>query len=354
MKLVLTFCVMICALSAQATSWDNQRKLAFDDVLLAPQYSEVNPNDVNTKTQLTRNISLDIPIISAAMETVTESCLAIALAEHGGIGIIHQGMSIEEQLYHIRTVKNFKTDVVKNSLHSRSSPKAGPSLRVGAAISVDEKSKARITALAKEGVDIIVIDALHGHTKVVIELIQWIKENHPTLDLIAGNVATAEGAIALAQAGADAIKVGIGPGAASPICRFAGVGVPQMSAIKAVAQALKGRNIPIIADGGVQSPGDLCKALAAGADAVMIGSLFRHTQESPADIELYKSAPHAQEGSSEEQTQLYCNNTVHDVTAHLMNGLHGCMAFIGCTTIKEMHQKAHFIRITDAAMLENY
>jgi IMP dehydrogenase len=352
MKMVVFFLALMSASFTHTALWEQRKQLAFDDVLLKPLYSEITPSKVHTHTHLTRNITLKIPIISAAMNTVTESCLAIALAEKGGIGVIHEDMTLEEQIYHVRTVKNFKTEVIKSPPHARNAPYHHPVLPVGAAIGVNEESKKRITALANEKVDVLVINAIHGHTKEVIELVRWVKKEFPSLEIIAGNVATAEGAHALVAAGADAIKVGIGPGAESPICRLAGVGVPQMSAIKEVAAALAETNIPLIADGGIQTPGDLCKALAAGAHSVMIGSLFCHTQESPADQELYKSSSASSAGH--QQTKLNCTATVQDVISQLMNGLCGCMSLIGCRTISEMHQKALFIRITDAAMLENY
>ncbi len=355
MKHIFFFFTLAVTFSLQCATWDLTKKLAFDDVLLEPCYSEISPHQVSTKTNVTPHITLDIPIMSAAMKSVTESCLAIALAEHGGIGIIHQDMSIEEQCYHVRTVKQFKSTVIKSSLtdHTRSAQNDAESLPVGAAIDVDSTSKERVHALAKENVDVIVINATHGHTKNVITLVKWIKKEYPNLEIIAGNIATADGALALVEAGADAVKVGMGPGALSPVGLLTGVGIPQISAIKEVAEALKGSGVPLIADGGIRAPGDMCKALAAGADAVMISLLFDETQESPCGTELYKSSDN-QASLAEENSQICCNNTVEDVTTQLMIGLRTCMSYIGCTTVKEMHEKARFIRISDAAMLENY
>ncbi len=356
MKHIFFFFTLAFTFSLPGATWNLTEKLAFDDVLLEPCYSEISPHQVATKTNVTPRIALAIPIISAAMKSVTESCLAIALAEYGGIGIIHQDMSIEEQCYHVRTVKQFKSTVVKGSLtdHTRSAQHSSEPLRVGAAIDADNTSKKRVHALAKENVDVIVINAIHGHTKKVIDLIKWIKNKYPNLEIIAGNIATADGALALVQAGADAVKVGVGPGALSPVGLLTGVGIPQISAIREVAEALKGSGVPLIANGGVRAPGDMCKALAAGADAVMIGLLFDETQESPCDIELYKSSDSNQQDRTDENSQLCCNNTVADVITQLMTGLRTCMSYIGCKTVEEMHEKARFIHITDAAMLENY
>ncbi len=355
MKQIFFFFTLTVTFSLQCATWDSTEKLAFDDVLLEPSYSEVSPLRVSTKTHITPRIALDIPIISAAMKSVTESCLAIALAEHGGIGIIHQDMSIEEQCYHVRTVKQFKSTVIKGSLtdHNHNAQNSTDSLRVGAAIDADSTSKKRVHALAKESVDVIVINAINGHTKKVINLVKWIKKEYPNLEIIAGNIATADGALALVQAGADAVKVGMGPGALSSVGLLTGVGVPQISAIKEVAEALKESGVPLIADGGVRAPGDMCKAVAAGADAVMIGLLFDETQESPCDTELYRSSDN-QACFTEENSQICCNNTVEDVTTQLMIGLRTCMSYIGCKTVEEMHEKARFIHVTDAAMLENY
>ena len=239
--------------------------LTYDDVLLLPDASEVVPSEVDTKTQLTRSISLDIPLISSAMDTVTESAMAIAMAKSGGIGIVHRNLPIEEQVTHVKLVK-------------------GAKLRVGAAVGVGDDGFARAESLIEEGVDVVVVDTAHGHHRAVLVAIERIKSKYPKQQVIGGNVATRAGAQALINAGADAVKVGVGPGSICTTRVVAGVGVPQVTAIMEAAKACKKADIPLIADGGLQFSGDIAKAIVAGADTVMIGSLLAGCEESPGEV----------------------------------------------------------------------
>lgn len=372
-----------------------QEALTFDDVLLVPGYSEVLPNDVSLKTRLTRDISLNIPLISSAMDTVTEARLAIAMAQEGGVGIIHKSMTIAQQAQQVRQVKKHESVIVKDpvtvtpsttvsellaltedtrfsgmpvvegdelvgivtsrdfrfkpnlddvvanimtpkeklvtvkqgtsldeikaKLHqyriekilvvddefhlqglvtvkdiekARTYPNACKDedgrLRVGAAVGTGADTPDRVTALVEAGVDVIVVDTAHGHSKGVIDRVRWVKETYPQVQVIGGNIATAAAAIALAEAGADAVKVGIGPGSICTTRIVAGVGVPQISAVADVATALEKYDIPLIADGGIRFSGDLAKAIAAGASVVMVGGLLAGTEEAPGEIELYQ------------------------------------------------------------------
>ncbi|KZZ77333.1 IMP dehydrogenase, partial [Oleiphilus sp. HI0133] len=372
-----------------------QDALTFDDVLLIPGYSEVLPNQVALSTRLTRKINLNVPLISAAMDTVTEANLAIAMAQEGGIGIVHKNMTAQEQAATVRAVKKFEsgvvkdpitvtptttvrdvleltsahkisglpvvdgkdlvgivtgrdirfesrldtpvsaimtprerlvtvkegetTEAIKDILHknriekvlvvnddfeltglvtvkdmqkSQDYPNACKDefgqLRVGAAVGTGEGTEERVAALVKAGVDVIVVDTAHGHSKGVLDRVRWVKDNYPQVEVIGGNIATAEAAVALAEAGADAVKVGIGPGSICTTRIVAGVGVPQISAIANVAEALKPFDIPIIADGGIRFSGDVSKAIVAGAHTIMIGSLLAGTDEAPGEVELYQ------------------------------------------------------------------
>ena len=250
--------------------------LTFDDVTLSPKYSEVLPSEVDTKIQLSKNINLKIPLLSSAMDTVTESKMAIALAKAGGIGVIHRNLNISTQVQEIRKVK------AKNLL-------------VGAAVGAGTDEMKRADAILKEGIDLIVVDTAHGHTKRVAEIIKKIKKKKKkSTSICAGNIATPEAAKFLIKLGVDIIKVGIGPGSICTTRLVAGIGVPQLSAIINVKSGVKNKNIKIISDGGIKFSGDIAKALAAGADAVMIGSLFAGTIESPGKVikkngKLYKN-----------------------------------------------------------------
>lgn len=468
----------------------SEKAYTFDDVLLVPANSAVLPNEVSLTTKLTRNITLNIPLISAAMDTVTESRLAIAIAQEGGIGIIHKNMSVKHQADEVRRVKKYESGMVKdpitvspaltvnsllalmNKYHISGVPvvqgeellgivtsrdirfesnlelpvssvmtpksrlvtvKEGASrdeirsllhkhrlekllvvndsyhlrglitvkdiqkaqekpfackdnseqLRVGAAVSVGDGTEERVIALIEAGVDVIVVDTAHGHSIGVLERVKWIKDKFPAVQVIGGNIATAQAALDLEQAGADAVKVGIGPGSICTTRIITGVGVPQISAISNVADALKGR-IPVIADGGIRFSGDLCKALAAGADIVMIGGLFAGTEESPGEIELYKGRTYKTYrgmGSLGAMTEAYGSSdryfqdaslgthklvpegvegrvpykgALHNIIFQLTGGLRSCMGYLGAPNIATMHHKASFVQITQAGMRESH
>ncbi|ELV08959.1 IMP dehydrogenase [Wohlfahrtiimonas chitiniclastica] len=465
-----------------------EQALTFDDVLLVPGYSEVLPKDVSLKTQLTKSISLNIPLLSAAMDTVTESRLAIAMAQQGGIGIVHKNLTIEEQAAEVRKVKKFENGIisdpvtvtpdmtlaelrhmfttfeissapvidagkvmgivtnrdvrfhdnlairvkdvmtprdrlitvkehtsreeivdllqqhrverlvivndnnelrglvtVKDISRSQSFPNAcvdaNEQLRVGAAVGAGAGTEERIEALAAAGVDVIIIDTAHGHSKGVIDRVRWTKERYPHIQIVAGNIATADAAIALAEAGADAVKVGIGPGSICTTRIIAGIGVPQISAIANVAEALKGRNIPVIADGGVRYSGDMVKALAAGASCIMVGGLLAGTDEAPGDIEFYQgrayksyrgmgslgamgagsSDRYFQEGTTSDKLvpegiegRVAYKGSLVPIVHQLMGGIRAGMGYVGCGTIAEMNVKPQFVQITNAGMRESH
>ncbi len=466
-----------------------QKALTFDDVLLLPAHSVVLPRNVDLSTQLTRTISLNIPLVSAAMDTVTEARLAIALAQEGGIGIIHKNMPAELQASHVAKVKRFESGVVKDPItippqmtvrevlsltrkHKISglpvvegstvvgivtnrdlrfetnldqpiknimvpknrliTVKEGASreeamallhkhrlervlvvnddfelrglitvkditktsehpdackdeqgrLRVGAAIGVGEGGDERAEKLADAGVDVIVVDTAHGHTQGVLDQIQWIKKRLPHVQVIGGNIATAAAAKALADHGADGVKVGIGPGSICTTRIVAGVGVPQITAIQNVSSALNGTGIPTIADGGIRYSGDVAKAIAAGANTVMLGGLLAGTEESPGDIELFQGRSYKtyrgmgslsamQQGSSDRYFQDNEKNadklvpegvegrvpfkgSVIAVIHQLIGGVRSGMGYLGCETINEMHKKAEFVEITSAGIRESH
>lgn len=468
-----------------------QEALTFDDVLLIPGYSEVLPKDVCLKTRLTRDIELSIPLVSAAMDTVTEARLAITMAQEGGIGIIHKNMNIEQQAAQVRTVKKFESGVVKDPitvspdtsvrelinitmahkisglpvvagkdlvgivtgrdirflsrldtrvseimtpkenlvtvkegtpletvkelLHrhriekvlvvndsfelrglitakdiqkSQDYPNACKdshgSLRVGAAVGTGADTEARVEALVAEGVDVIVVDTAHGHSKGVIDRVRWVKKNFPQVQVIGGNIATAAAALALAEAGADGVKVGIGPGSICTTRIVAGVGVPQISAVADVAQALKDLDIPLIADGGVRFSGDIAKAIAAGASSVMVGSLLAGTDESPGEVELFQGRAYKayrgmgslgamgqSQGSSDRYFQdakagldklvpegiegrVAVKGPLTNIVHQMMGGLRASMGYTGCSSIQEMRTKPQFVRITSAGMSESH
>lgn len=466
-----------------------QKALTFDDVLLLPAHSVVLPRNVNLSTQLTRTISLNIPLVSAAMDTVTEAMLAITLAQEGGIGIIHKNMSAESQAVHVAKVKRFESGIVKDPItvpphmtvrevlnltrqHKISglpvvegsmvvgivtnrdlrfetnlgqpiknimvpkdrlvTVKEGTTreeamallhkyrlervlvvntnfelrglitvkditktsehpdackddlgrLLVGAAIGVGEGSDERAEALAEAGVDVIVVDTAHGHTQGVLDKILWIKKHLPHIQVIGGNIATAAAAKALADHGADGVKVGIGPGSICTTRIVAGVGVPQITAIQNVSTALNGTGIPMIADGGIRYSGDVTKAIAAGANSVMLGGLFAGTEESPGEIELFQGRSYKtyrgmgslsamQQGSSDryfQDTEQNADKLVPEgvegrvpfkgsmisVIHQLMGGIRSGMGYLGCETIDAMHTKAEFIEITSAGIRESH
>ncbi|MBC7192114.1 IMP dehydrogenase [Marinobacter sp.] len=466
-----------------------EEALTFDDVLLIPGHSEVLPNDVQLKTWLTREIQLNVPLVSSAMDTVTEAELAIAMAQEGGIGIMHKNMSVEQQAAAVRKVKKFESGVVKDPitvspdttvrelvdittannisglpvvdgqdlvgivtgrdirfesrmetpvseimtpkdqlvtvsegadldevkelLHrhriekvlvvndgfelrglitvkdiqkAKDYPLACKDdqgrLRVGAAVGTGGDTDARIAALAEAGVDVIVVDTAHGHSKGVIDRVRWVKENYPQVQVIGGNIATAEAAIALAEAGADAVKVGIGPGSICTTRIVAGIGVPQITAVSNVAEALKDRGVPLIADGGVRFSGDIAKAIAAGAHSVMIGSLLAGTDEAPGEVELFQGRSYKAyrgmgsigamgQGSSDRYFQdaskgleklvpegiegrVACKGPMRNIVHQLMGGLRASMGYTGSRTIDEMRTRPQFVRITNAGMRESH
>ncbi len=464
--------------------------LTFDDVLLLPAHSTVLPRDVSLKTQLTQSISLNIPLMAAAMDTVTEARLAIAIAQEGGIGIVHKNMTAVEQAKEIRKVKKFESGVIKDPftvspttsirevlsltrkrnisgvpvvdgedlvgivtsrdmrfetrfddpvanimtrkdrlvtvkegaskeevqrlLHEHRIEKVlvvnddfklrglitvkdiqkateNPNackddqaqLRVGAAVGVGAGTDERVEGLVKAGVDIIVVDTAHGHSQGVLDRVQWVKKNFPDMQVIGGNIATAEAAIALAKAGADAVKVGIGPGSICTTRIVSGVGVPQISAIANVAEVLKSKGIPLIADGGIRYSGDICKALVAGAHAVMLGSMFAGTEEAPGEVELYQgrsyksyrgmgslgamteqsgsSDRYFQEGSEAEKLvpegiegRVPYKGPLSPVINQLTGGVRASMGYTGCASIDEMRTKPQFIKVTNAGMAESH
>ena len=466
-----------------------QKALTFDDVLLLPSYSDFLPSDANTESKLSKNISLKIPLISAAMDTVTESSMAIALAEAGGIGIIHKNNSIKEQASLVRSVKKYESGIVRDPVTISSKKSIGElkqltselsisgmpvvddgnlkgivtsrdfryaenmesdvstimtpleklvtvkegvsqtevmqlmyknriekvlvlddedklsglvtmrdientaknpdatkddfgRLIVGAALGTDKDTFDRAEALFNEGVDVLVIDSAHGHSKNVIETIKAVKQKFPSVDVIGGNIATADAAMELVKAGADAVKVGMGPGSICTTRIIAGIGVPQISAIFDVSTALKNTEVAVIADGGIRFSGDIAKAIAAGADSVMLGSLFAGTEEAPGKVELFqgrsfktyrgmgsigamteredanrymqedvaadKLVPEGIEGS------VPYKGLVLNVVNQLIGGLRQSMGYIGCKNISEMHKKSQFVEITNAGMTESH
>ncbi len=468
-----------------------QEALTFDDVLLVPGYSEVLPKNVSLKTRLTRSIELNIPLTSAAMDTVTESRLAIAMAQEGGIGIIHKNMSVQEQAKEVLKVKRFESGVVKDPvtcssditvgelhelaekhgfsgfpvvdgdqlvgivtsrdmrferhLHAKVSSimtpkerlvtveegvdaekvrnllrkhriekilvvdaefrlkgmmtvkdmnkaKAYPSaakdaegrLIVGAAVGTGPETPDRVAALVAVGVDVIIVDTAHGHSKGVIDRVRWVKETFPQVQVIGGNIATAEAAIALADAGADGVKVGIGPGSICTTRIIAGIGVPQVTAVANVAAALADRGIPLIADGGIRFSGDLAKAIAAGASVVMVGGMLAGTDEAPGEVELFQGrafkayrgmgsigAMAQSQGSSDRYFQdadagaeklvpegiegrVACKGPMSAVVHQLMGGLRSSMGYTGSQNIEEMRTRPEFVRITGAGIKESH
>ena len=339
--------------------------LTYDDVLLLPDASDVVPSEVDTKTQLTRGIQLDIPLISSAMDTVTESTMAIAMAKAGGIGIIHRNLAIDEQVTHVKLVK-------------------GANLLVGAAVGVGDDGFERAQALIEIGVDVIVVDTAHGHHRAVLDAITKIKKHYPDQEIIGGNVATRSGAQALINAGADAVKVGVGPGSICTTRVVAGVGVPQITAIMEAAKACKKADIPLIADGGLQYSGDIAKAIVSGADTVMLGSLLAGCEESPGELveidgrkfKTYRGmgslgAMQARSYSKDRYFQddvlredklvpegvegrVPYRGTVASVVHQLIGGLRASMGYVGAGTVPELKEKGKFVRITAAGLRESH
>jgi IMP dehydrogenase len=467
-----------------------QKALTFDDVLLVPAYSAVLPRDASLASQLTRDISLNTPLVSAAMDTVTEGRLAIAMASEGGIGIIHKNLKPAEQAREVAKVKRYESgvlrdpitigpdvtlrqviqlsrehgfsgfpvltgkevvgiitnrdlrfeedldapvktkmtprerlvtvkegctleeakrlmsqhrlervlvvndqfelrglitvkDILKATEHPNACKDGEGKLRVGAAVGVGPDNDERIELLVRAGVDVIVVDTAHGHSQGVLDRVKWVKKNYPHVQVIGGNIATGEAAKALADHGADGVKVGIGPGSICTTRIVAGVGVPQITAIVNVATALKGTGIPLIADGGVRYSGDVAKALAAGASSVMMGGMFAGTEEAPGEVFLYQGRSYKSyrgmgslgamaDGSADRyfQSDIVANaeklvpegiegqvpfkGSVLAILHQLTGGIRSSMGYLGCKTIAELHEKANFVEITSAGVRESH
>ncbi len=461
----------------------------FDDLLLVPAHSAVLPRDTSVKTRLTRNIALNIPLVSAAMDTVTESRLAIALAQEGGIGIIHKNLTAKQQAAEVSKVKRFESgvlkdplivspaltvrellalthqhkvsgfpvvdkglvvgmvtnrdyrfatdldapvstlmtprerliyvkegaspeeakallhkhrlervlvvndafqlrglitvkDIMKSTEHPNAAKDEHGKLRVGAAVGVGEGTEERVEALVGAGVDVIVVDTAHGHAQGVLDRVKWVKTRFPVVDVIGGNIATTEAAKALVDHGADGVKVGIGPGSICTTRIVAGVGVPQITAISNVYEALKNTDVPFIADGGIRFSGDIAKAIAAGAHTVMMGSMFAGTEEAPGETVLYQGRSYKlyrgmgsigamQDGAADRYFQDPANNadklvpegiegrvaykgSVLSIIYQLIGGIRSSMGYCGCASIDEMRSKTKFVEITSAGMRESH
>ncbi|MDR3163751.1 MAG: IMP dehydrogenase [Mycoplasmataceae bacterium] len=355
-----------------------KRGHTFGDVLLVPRYSNVIPKAVSTKTQLTKTIQLNIPIISAAMDTVTQDHMAIAMALNGGIGFIHKNLSSQEQAKLVSNVKNVKVDFSKYPDANVDKQKR---LVVGGAISIANNSVERATSLIKAGVDVLTIDSAHGDSLNVINAVKNIKKLFPHIQLIAGNIATKSGAKHLIAAGVDGLKVGIGPGSICTTRIISGVGVPQLTAIADVYKVAHKKHIPIIADGGIKYSGDITKALASGANSVMLGSMLAATDEAPGKIitihgKKYKSyvgmgsLVAMKRGSSDRYFQnnmdasklvpegveaaLLCKGTVANVLYQLIGGLRSGMGYCGAKDIITLRKKARFVKITISGYNESH
>ena len=295
--------------------------LTFDDVSLIPQHSSIVPNETLTSVELSKNLKLKIPLIASAMDTVTESKMALAIGKIGGIGVIHRNLSTEKQIQEVKKVKK-------------------QNLLVGAAIGVSDNDLNRAKKLIKANVDLLVIDTAHGHTNKVFKIIKKIKKVIKRVPLCAGNIATGKAAKFLADSGVDIVKVGIGPGSICTTRLVAGVGVPQLSAVIEVKNALRNRKTKIISDGGIKFSGDLAKAIGAGADAIMIGSLFSGTLESPGKIFKRKG-------------KVKVKGPVNKIIYNLVGGLRASMGDLGAKTIKDLQKKGEFVKITKAGFYES-
>ena len=468
------------------------KALTFDDVLLVPAYSQVLPKDTSLATQFTRDITLNLPLVSAAMDTVTEARLAIAIAQEGGIGIVHKNLTAQEQAAQVAKVKRYESgvlrdpvvitpdttvyqviqlseelgvsgfpvvdggkvvgivtgrdlrfetrydlpvreimtpqqrlitvpegttpeeakallnkhklerllvvndsfelkglitvkDITKQLTFPNAARDVSGRLRVGAAVGVGAGTEERVELLVKAGVDAIVVDTAHGHSKGVIERVRWVKQNYPQVQVIGGNIATGAAALALVEAGADAVKVGIGPGSICTTRIVAGVGVPQIMAIDSVATALKGTGVPLIADGGIRYSGDISKALAAGASTVMMGGMFAGTEEAPGEIVLFQGRSYKsyrgmgsigamQQGSADRYFQesstgnpnadklvpegiegrVPYKGSVVAIIYQMAGGVRASLGYCGCSSVAEMHEKAEFVEITAAGIRESH
>ena len=349
---------------------------SFDDVLIEPSYSNIIPKEADITTRLTKKITLKIPLISAAMDTVTEHEMAIKMALFGGIGAIHKNLSVDLQCKEVSKVKKHKVDILKDQ---KACVDDDNNLRVVAAVGTGEDAIQRVEALMKVNVDAIAIDTSHGHSQNVIDTIKEIKKLYPQAEIIAGNIATKDAALALLYAGADTLKVGIGPGSICTTRIVSGIGVPQLSAILEVAQICKTKDSFLIADGGIKFSGDLVKAIAAGADCVMLGSLVAGTDVTPGEIisidnKKYKkyrgmgSVEAMKSGSADRYFQkgetnlvpqgvegyIEYKGVVNDVVTQLLGGLTSAMGYTGNKTIEQMKKNCRFIKITPAGMRESH
>lgn len=356
--------------------------LTFDDVLLVPKESDILPKDVNLERKLTKRITLKIPLISSPMDTITEHKMAIAMALCGGLGVIHKNMSFEAQAKEVETVKNFNETENKNSLTDKSSVDKKGKLLAAAAIGISEDRYKRIEKLIEAGVDAIVIDTAHGHSQNVLKAIKEIKKLYSDIDIIAGNIATSDGAKALIDAGADAIKIGIGAGSICTTRIIAGIGVPQLTAISDASEIAKKNNVGSIADGGIKYSGDIVKAFAIGADAIMAGGLFSSTYEAPGDVIIidgkkYKpyrgmgSVGAMIQGSKDRyfQSEVISKSKfvpegiegvteykghVADVIYQIIGGVRAGMGYVGAKNINELQKKAEFVKITNQGLAESH
>lgn len=350
----------------------------FDDLLLVPAYSKVVPAEVDIKTRLTQKIILNIPVCSAAMDTVTEAPMAKAMALHGGIGFIHKNMDIATQAQMVKSVK----DAVIDSKYEDACVDANGKLVVGAAVGVGATTLERVKALVEAGVDIVAVDSAHGHSMGVINTVKAIREIYPDLDIAGGNVVTAQAAMDLIYAGATCIKVGVGPGSICTTRVVSGVGVPQLTAVNDVWQVARTYKIGVIADGGIKLSGDIVKAIAAGADAVMLGGLLAGSEETPGEIievngkksKAYVgmgSLSAMQRGSSDRYFQggqsdlkklvpegieatIPYRGSISTVLYQMMGGLRSGMGYCGCKNIRKLKDNAHFIKITSAGLHESH
>lgn len=350
--------------------------LTFDDVLLVPQYSEITPDMADVSTKLTNTFKMNVPFLSAAMDTVSEHKLVTALALTGGLGVIHKNMSIADQAKEVEMVKNYEFDNEKNK---RVLIDKKGRLCVGAAIGVTADMMDRVHALMDAGVDVFVLDSAHGDSKNIINAIKNLRLEYPSMELIAGNVATYEGALDLMKAGASAVKVGMGPGSICTTRIIAGIGVPQLQAVMDCARASKEMNVPIIADGGIKYSGDVVKALAAGANTVMLGGLFATCEEAPGDIyesngkkyrtyrgmgsieamakgstDRYFQTGHKKFVAEGVQGIVEVKTTVEELVFQLIGGLKAGMGYCGSKDIPTLQEKGTFIKITNNALLESH
>ena len=350
----------------------------FDDVLLVPAYSEVLPHQVDLGTKLTKKIALNIPIISAAMDTVSESDMAVALALEGGISIIHKNLNIKEQSIEVQKVKNHKFNPEE---YPHALTDTDGKLRVGAAIGVSADLEERVHALYKAGVDVVTLDSAHGHSKGIIDAVKKVKTWLPGLEVIAGNIVTAQAALDLVAAGADAVKIGVGPGAICTTRVVAGVGVPQLTAVNDVYEALKDTDVAIIADGGIKFSGDIAKAIAVGAHSVMLGRMLAGTDEAPGEIiekdgKKFKSyvgmgsMAAMQRGSKDRYFQqdksdkklvpegieaiVDYKGSVHKIIFQLTGGLRSGMGYCGAENIEALRHDARLVKISSAGLTESH